>query len=98
MRTEAEYSRRDHGSLGGVVGLSYLSFTICRKVHHHTNQVVESSVGGLVQEDGGEGREREDGEADLEGAVDGRAGDEAEGPLEGEHTQAEDEVDDLQDG
>ena len=30
--------------------------------------------------------------------MDGGARDEAEGPLEGEHAQAEDEVDDLQDG
>jgi hypothetical protein len=75
-----------------------LSFTIRCEVDHHADEVVERCVGALVQEDGGQSGEREDGETDLERPMEGRAGDEAEGPLECEHAQSADEVDDLQDG
>jgi hypothetical protein len=79
------------------LGTYYLAFAIGHKVDDHADQVVEGGVGALVHEDRGERRQRQDGEAELERAVDGAAGEEAKWPLEGEHAQAEDEVHRLED-
>lgn len=75
-----------------------LSFTIRPKVDNHGNHVVDRRVCRLVHESRGQCRERQDGEAELEGAVNGGAGDEAERPLESEHEDAEDEVYSLEVG
>lgn len=76
---------------------AHLAFTVGPEVHDHTDHVVDCRVGGLVHEHCCQGGEREDGQAELEGTVDGRAGDEAKRPFESKHPQAEDEVDGLQD-
>lgn len=77
---------------------AYLAFAVGPKVHAQADEVVDGRVGGLVHEDRGEDGEGQEDEAELEGAVEAGAGDGAEGPLEGEHAEAEEEVDDLQDG
>lgn len=77
---------------------AYLAFAVGPKVDAEADEVVDGRVGGLVHEDRGEDGEGQEDEAELEGAVEAGAGDGAEGPLEGEHAEAEDEVDDLQDG
>jgi hypothetical protein len=76
----------------------HLSLAIRPKVNHHANQIVNRRVRCLIQQRRRQCRQRQDCQAELERAVQRRAGDEVEGPLEGEHKQAEDEVDGLQDG
>ena len=79
----------------GILVETHLSFAIRPKVDGDADKVVYRWVGRLIHERRGEGRERQDDEAELEGAVDARAGDKGEGPLEGEHADAEEEVYDL---
>lgn len=81
----------------GIFAKTHLSFAIRPKVDGDADKVVYRWVGRLIHERRGEGRERQDDEAELEGAVDARAGDKGEWPLEGEHSDAEEEVYDLQD-
>lgn len=80
------------------LGADNLALTVGDKVDDHADEVVQRRVGALVDEDGGERHEGQQGEAELEGAVDGGAGDEAEGPLEADDEEAEEEVDELQRG
>lgn len=77
---------------------TYLAFAVCPEIHAETDEVVDGRVRRLVHEDGGEDGEREEDEAELERAVQAGAGDEAEGPLERQHAEAEEEVYDLQHG
>lgn len=75
---------------------TYLSLTVCPEIDDHGDQVVEAGVGALVGENGGQGEQRQRGEAGLQAAVDAGAGDEDEGVLPCDHPQAHDHVDDLQ--
>lgn len=77
---------------------TYLAFAIGPEIDAEADKVVDGRVRGLVHEDGGEDGEGQEDEAKLKGAVQAGAGDGGEGPLEGEHAEAEEEVDDLQDG
>lgn len=60
---------------GKVKVKTHLAFAIGPKVHGNADKVVYGRVGGLVHERRGEGRQRQDDEAELEGAVDAGAGD-----------------------
>ncbi|KAH6610863.1 hypothetical protein Trco_000883 [Trichoderma cornu-damae] len=60
--------------------------------------LLQARIGRLVHEQAGEGREGEHGEAELDGPVDAGAGNEGEGPFQGEHGHAQEQVDDLEDG
>lgn len=57
---EPALPRRRRRGLEWGLGSPHLSFAIGREVDGHADQVVESRVGALVQEDGGQGCERED--------------------------------------
>jgi hypothetical protein len=81
-----------------IKGTTYLSFAVGPEIDHHGDHVVDGRVGGLVDKGGGQGAQREDGEAELEGAVERGAGEEVQRPFEGEHEDAQDEVDDLEYG
>jgi hypothetical protein len=52
----------------------------------------------LVHEQTGKRREGKHGEAELDRSVDAGAGDEGKRPLQGDHSQTEEQVDDLEDG
>ena len=80
-----------------VRGWTNLSLAVGPEIHSHCNEIVDGRVGGLVEESGGEGGERDDGQADLERTVDGGAGQERHGPLEGKEEDAKEEVEDLED-
>lgn len=79
-------------------GADDLSLTVCPEVYHESNHVVDGRVGGLVEESSGETGEREHDEAELEAAMDEGAGDEGSWPVENEHEDAQEEVDDLKGG
>jgi len=75
-----------------------LSLAKSPEIHSQRNGIIDSRVSSLIQQRGSQGRHGEDDEPRLDGAVHGCAGEEAEGPFPGEHEDAEDEVDDLEDG
>jgi hypothetical protein len=78
--------------------VAYLSFAICPEVHAQGDHVVDRGVGALVQQCGGQSRQREEDQASLNAAVERRAGYVLQRPLPGEHDQAKDDVDDLEGG
>jgi hypothetical protein len=73
-----------------------LSFTVRPKVDDHSHEVIEAGVGALVDKEGGEREKRESGQAGLDAAVDGRAGHEFQRPLPRQHSEAHEDVEDLQ--
>lgn len=77
---------------------TYLAFAESPEIRPHAHQVVQARIRGLVHEQAGERGQRQDGEAELDGSVDAGAGEQRQGPLQGDHGDAEDEVDDLEDG
>lgn len=85
-------------SLGECPRLSAddLSFAVGPEIDNKSDEVVKGSVGALVDEGGGESREREHDEAELQTAVDRAAGDERHGPFEGHHEHRHDQIDNLQ--
>ena len=87
-----------YDSTGTNPATAYLSFRKSPKVDSHADQVVETGVGALVQQDGHQRAERQHHEAGLDASVEGGGGDGAQGPFPREDEQAEEEVDDLQDG
>jgi hypothetical protein len=74
---------------------SYLAFTIGPKVDAETDKLVDGGVGALVDESGGQGREREEGQASLEASVEGAPSKEAEGPFPRNENEPKDQVNDL---
>lgn len=73
-----------------------LAFTIGPEVGAESNELVNGSVRPLVEQSGGQGAEREEGQAGLETSVDAGAGEEAQRPLPGEEDDAKDQINDLQ--
>lgn len=73
-----------------------LALAVSPEIDNHANQVVDRRVGGLVEKSRGQGRQRENGEAELERSVDSRARYEANRPFQGEHKKTENEVDCLE--
>ncbi len=76
---------------------TYLSFTVGPEVDSQPNHLVDGRVCALVQERGGEGAEREEGEAGLEAAVKTGPGEEAQRPLPCEEDEGKHQVDGLED-
>ena len=74
---------------------TYLSLTICPKVHAESDQLVDGRVGALVDEGGREGCEWKEDEASLQAAVEAGAGNEANWPLPCQKYDAEYQVYDL---
>lgn len=74
---------------------TYLAFAIRPKVRAHADDVVQASIGALVDQESDEGAKRVDDEAGLDGAVQTAACDEAEWPLPAKADDAHDEIDDL---
>lgn len=81
---------------GPWLGTDYLALAVGPEVNGHADDVVDGGVGALVQQHGRQGRQRDDGQTGLEAAVDGRAGNKAQGPLPGEYEEAQEQVDNLQ--
>jgi hypothetical protein len=77
---------------------AYLAVAVGPEVDDLADEVVEGGVGALVHDDGGEGQQRHQHEAELDALVHEGAGERLEGQLEGEHAEAENGVDGLQDG
>lgn len=73
-----------------------LALAVGPEVDGHADDVVDGGVGALVQENGGQRCQGDDGEAGFQTAVDGRASNEAQGPLPCEHEETQDQVDNLQ--
>ena len=69
--------------------IAYLAFAICPKVDNHADEVVDGGICALVEEGCTQRREREEGEAEFERAVERRASDESQGPFEAYHEEAE---------
>ena len=91
----------DHVSMGYTRSgqeLAHLAFAVGPEVGHHSDDVIESGVCALVDEEGTQGAQRVHDEACLDGAVQTSSGDEGEGVLHGDAGESEDQVDDLQDG
>jgi hypothetical protein len=74
---------------------THLSFTIRPKVNPQPNDLVNGSVRSLVYQDSREGGERQEGQTGFETSVDGRTGDEADGPFPRHQHKTYYQVDDL---
>ncbi|QSZ35500.1 hypothetical protein DSL72_008370 [Monilinia vaccinii-corymbosi] len=77
---------------------NHLSLAIRPKIHHQGNGVIDGRIGALVQQSGGQRRQREDHQTRLDAAVKCRVDDEAQGPLPRQHAEPEEQIDDLEDG
>jgi hypothetical protein len=77
---------------------THLSLAISPEVHAQPNSIVDGRVSRLVQQRSRESRHGQHDQPGLDAPVQGRAGNEAKRPLPGDHEDAEDEVDDLQEG
>jgi hypothetical protein len=80
------------------LGADDLAFTVGPEVGHHADDVVESRVGTLVDEEGTQCAQWVHDQACLDGAVQSSAGDEREWVFHGDATESKDQVHDLQDG
>lgn len=82
------------------IGTHDLALTEAPEIDAQADEVVDARVGALVEEQGGEGAQGVDGEAGLDAAVHGGfgEGEDREGPFPGEGEEAEEEVQDLEDG
>lgn len=72
-----------------------LSFAVRPKVDAEANDLVDGRVRPLVRQGGGEGSEREEGQAGLETPVQAAPREEAQRPLPCQEDEAEDEVERL---
>ena len=76
---------------------TYLPLTISPKIHPQRNSIIDRRVRSLIQQRRRQRRHRQHHQARLDAAVHRRAGQDTQRPLPGEHEDAEDKVDDLQD-
>jgi hypothetical protein len=76
---------------------THLAVAVGPEVHDLADEVVDSGVGALVHDDGGEGQQRHQHQAELDALVHEGAGERLDRQLEREHAEAEDGVDELQD-
>lgn len=72
-----------------------LAFAISPEIYKAGREVVDGRVRALVEEDGGQSSQGEDCQASFQAAMERRSGKESQWPLEGEHADAHEEVDDL---
>lgn len=79
-------------------GETYLAFAESPEICTHAHQIIQARIRRLVHEQAGECGQRENGKAELDGSVDAGAGEQGQRPLQSDHGDAEDEVDDLEDG
>ena len=77
---------------------THLSFRKSPKVDSHANQIVQSGIRALVQQQCGKCRERVQHQSCFDAAVYRRAGDEPERPLPGQTDESEYHVHNLEDG
>jgi hypothetical protein len=73
-----------------------LSFTVRPEEANHADNVVQSCVGALVEQESRERAERVDDQAGLNGAVETSSCEKREGPFPSEGDDTEDHVDDLE--
>jgi hypothetical protein len=78
--------------------VAHLAFAVGPEVGHHADDVVESRVGALVDEESTQCAQWVHDQACLDGAVQSSAGDEGEWVFHGDATESKDQVHDLQDG
>lgn len=77
-------------------GTHDLALAVGPEICHHANNVVQSRVGTLVEQESAEGAEGIDNQAGFDGAVQTGACDEGERPLVCDTEDSHDEVDDLE--
>lgn len=77
---------------------AYLAFTICPEVRNHADEVVQASVGALIDEQRNESAERVHDQAGFDGSMQSGAGEETEWPLPGKAEESHQHVDDLECG
>jgi len=75
-----------------------LSLTISPEVNAHANNIIDSRVGGLIEQSSNESSQRKKDQSSLDASMNGGAGQDSQGPFPSEHEETEDEVDDLEDG
>jgi hypothetical protein len=80
------------------LGTHNLALAVGPEVRNHADDVVQAGVGALVEKQGAERTDGVDDQAGLDGAVQSSAGEKRERPFPGECDDAEDDVDDLQNG
>ena len=83
---------------GSVIGETYLSLAERPEIHHQADAVVDGRVGGLVEQRGRERAERVQHQPGLDAAVQRGPREWLERPLPSEGEEAEEQIDDLQDG
>lgn len=76
---------------------THLSVAISPEIHSHTDRIVDSWVGSLVQQCGSQSSHRQKHQSRLNTPVQCRPGDESKRPFPRKEEDAEHEVDDLQD-
>lgn len=78
--------------------MTYLALTKSPEIHAHPDQVVNAWVRALIQQQRGQTADRVDNQTGLDAAMHGSAGEPRERVFPGETQNAEEQVDDLQDG
>lgn len=73
-----------------------LALAIGPEICHHADNVVQSRIGALVDQESTEGAEWVNDQAGFDGAVQTRAGDEGEWPFVCDAKKSQEEVDDLE--
>lgn len=77
---------------------TYLSLTVRPKVDAYADEKIDGRIGRLVEQDGHESAQRIHDQPGLDAAVYRSAGEELERPFPEQADDAEEEVEDLQDG
>ena len=80
------------------MGWTHLAFTVRPKVRAHADDVVQAAVGALVDEQRTQRAQRVHDQPGLDAAVQPRPGQQRERPFHCQSHDAQDEVQDLQDG
>ena len=77
---------------------THLSLRKSPKINPHSDQIIQSRIRALIQQQRREGRERIQHQPGLDAAMYRGAGDEAEGPFPCQTGKSKDQVHDLEDG